>query len=126
MLKTCIELFGSKIKKIEIFDFSDFFRFFPDFRGKCFTLRSGWVSERDKIDQKILFNIYLISFEQQLMLKTCVEWFGSKIKKIEIFDFSEFSEFFRFFENCADLETQRACYFFGTDAAAIFFWLRNP
>ena len=44
------------------------------------------------------------------MLKTCVEWFGSKIKKIEIFDFSEFSDFFRFFENCADLETQRATF----------------
>ena len=47
------------------------------------------------------------------MLKTCVEWFGSKIKKIEflIFQiFGIFPDFLRFFENCADLETQRATF----------------
>ena len=42
------------------------------------------------------------------MLKTCVEWFGSKIKHFEIFDFSDFFGFFGFFENFADLETQCA------------------
>ena len=62
------------------------------------------------------------------MLKTCVEWFGSKIKKIEIFDFSEFSEIFRFFQifrNCADLETQRAT-FLAQTPRRIFFCSGTP